>query len=395
MKIIYHHRTQAKGAEGVHINEIANALRDIGHSVNVISLLKGNVAKEDGGTSVTNSRNKKILVKVLKYISKYTHEAIFEFLEIIYNFVSLPVLLLKVLKFKPDFIYERYSLFMFSGVLTAKLFRIPIILEINDSAIVLRVRPLYFKKIAIYFEGRIFKQCSGLVFISNEFLMIARTEYHSGIAKSIVLPNAANPDFFNPCNFDSNDLRKKYKLTNNVVCGYVGAFHKWHGIDWFVKLIAPKIDGNLVLLLIGDGPCLEDIENYIKTHKLEDKIILTGRVTHEKVVELISLMNFSILPDSNMYGSPMKIFEFMAMGVPVIAPNYPPINEVIEDNESGWLFDYNNRIEAVNRTLEIARDIELCKKIGTNAREYILTKRTWHNNANNIINLYDKVKLCD
>ncbi len=394
MKIIYHHRTQAKGAEGVHINETVNALEDLGHSVSVVSLLKGNVSTDKTSDDVQQKvRKDGFSTVILKFISKNIPEFAFEMLEMLYNVFSFIYLCYNILKFKPDFIYERYSLFMISGVLASKVFGIPIIIEVNDSAIVQRVRPLHFKGVAKRFERFIFKYCSGLVFISNEFLQTVLSNYDD-VSDTIILPNAANIKTFNSELFDSSDLVARYDLKGKVVCGYVGAFVEWHGIHTFVKEIASELKSNpeLILLLVGDGVCYEEIDCFVKDQNLEKSVILTGRVNHESVPELINVMDFSILPNSNMYGSPMKIFEFMSMSVPVISPDYPPIVEVIDDGKTGWIFEKNNYAQAVRKTIDVFNNNEERKKVGSSALHYINSSRTWGHNAEDIIQLYEGVK---
>src|SRR5690606_30116700 len=94
-----------------------------------------------------------------------------------------------------DFIYERYSLYMFGVVWLARLKRIPIILEVNDSAMLDRVRPVYFLRMAAWLERWTFRNATGLVFVSSVFRDRMQAE-HGQIAPAIVTPNAANIDKF-------------------------------------------------------------------------------------------------------------------------------------------------------------------------------------------------------
>ncbi|MGD8524711.1 MAG: glycosyltransferase family 4 protein [Thioalkalispiraceae bacterium] len=386
MEIIYHHRTRGIWAEGAHIYETINAFQETGHHVCTVS--PGASAKSHVST---NHKPQKI-ISLFKFISKYSPEFVFELLELLYNFIAYYKLATRIRKNKPDFIYERYSLFMFAGVYLARKKHIPIILEINDSAVVQRVRPLLFKRLARFIEKKIFHNCSGLVFISNQF-KIEMEEAHGDIAESIILPNAANIKTFNPEDYDRDAMRKKLGIEHNVVCGYVGAFHKWHGIVWFVNEIIDllKSHDQLVLLLVGDGPCFEQIESLVKQENLGDKIILTGRVAHDKVPAYISAMDFSILPSSNTYGSPMKLFELMSMGVAVVAPDYEPIKEVIEDAHTGWLFKKEDHKDCIEKVMEVSNDEQILITTGNNAMKYIRDERTWQNNTNEIVDFVSKL----
>jgi len=105
------------------------------------------------------------------------------------------------------------------------------------------------------------------------------------------------------------------------------------------------------------------------------------------VATYLSAMDFGILPDSNDYGSPMKLFEFMAMGKGMVAPDFSPIAEVVTDNETSWLFPAGDKQACIEKVLTIASDKNSHKKIGLNARAYIERERQWKHNAEQLLSL--------
>lgn len=391
MRVVYHHRTRGKGAEGAHIRGIVDAFRDLGHEVSIQSFpgvdpehaedsSQGGKTKEGGGG--------KGILSVLAERSKQVPEVVFEFYEILYNGLVLFRLSHLLRKVKPDLIYERYSLFMFAGLVVAKLFRVPFVMEVNDSAVVERVRPLFLKRLATWFERWVFTRADGLVFISSFFQNLAKETYPD-LAPSVVLPNGADVKKFNAGLYDRDKMRLSLGIEGKNVCGYVGAFVHWHGIDWFVHMIIPVIKQHpkLALLLVGDGVCYEEIRRAVAAHGVEDQIILTGRVAHDKVPEYIAAMDYGILPDSNDYGSPMKLFEFMAMGKAMVSPSFAPIAEVVRDGETGWLFLPNDRSACVKKVLALAdQSIEL-SEVGENAKLYIRNERQWKHNVEQVMAL--------
>lgn len=390
MNILFHHRTRGKGAEGVHIRGVTKGLRDLGHQVSILSLPGAepeNAAEQ--GKPITQSKKKgQSLFSSLANLTKFTPEFIFEFIEIAFNLISVIRLKKAVKEQAIEMIYERYSLFLFASVWWAKKHNIPIVLEINDSSLVHRVRKLHFVGLAKKFERWTFKNATGLVFISSEFQQIAHKEFGE-IAPSVVSPNAADLDAFILDDEKALKLRKKLNINDKVVIGYVGAFVHWHGIDWFVDMIADKLKNNpnIVLLLIGDGVSYEPIKQRIIQAGVESQIILTGRVEHSEVSTYLSAMDFGILPDSNNYGSPMKLFEFMAMKKGMVAPDFTPIAEVIKNNETSWLFPANDRIACIEKTLAVAADIAIQQKVGNNARTFIENERQWKHNAQQLLSL--------
>lgn len=395
MNILFHHRTRGKGAEGVHIRGVTKGLRDLGHTVNILSLPGAEPESSEHNQSQTNNQQqatpvakKNNFLTTLTNLTQYTPEFVFEFIEILFNVLSVFRLKKAIKTTQSDLIYERYSLFLCASVWWAKRNNVPIVLEINDSSLVHRVRKLHFVNLARKFERWIFKNATGLVFISSEFQQIAQKEF-GDIAPSVVSPNAADLDAFILDDNKALALRKELNIEDKVVIGYVGAFVHWHGIDWFVDLIADKLKNHpdIVLLLIGDGVSYQPIKERISQSQVEDQVILTGRIDHSKVSTYLSAMDFGILPDSNNYGSPMKLFEFMAMAKGMVAPDFTPIAEVVKDNETSWLFPANDRQACIDKTLAIANNIAEQKRVGVNARQYIESERQWKHNAQQLLSL--------
>lgn len=396
MKIIYHHRTQGAGAEGVHIMGIVQAFRRLGHQVTILSAPGADPEKKASApVQPVNDEGKSGVAGRLSALVGKMPEFLFELLEIAYNLVAV-VRLLRATDRDTGFVYERYSLFMFAGVLVAHMRGIPIIIEINDSALVPRVRHLVFRRLARWFERQIFCRADGLVFISGYFRDLAQESYQlcgedgSG-TPLLVLPNAADLDDFDYHGTDSTRLRAELGLERKVVCGYVGAFVHWHGIDWFVSEILPllKEHPDLVLLLVGDGVCYSEIAQQVVTHDAESQVLLTGRVHHSEIAEYLAVMDFGVLPDSNEYGSPMKLFEFMAMGKAMVVPAFSPICEVVNDGETGWLFPSGDKSACVSRVLEVYKDQEVYTRVGHHARCYIESHRQWVHNAEQILELVE------
>jgi glycosyltransferase involved in cell wall biosynthesis len=392
MNILFHHRTRGKGAEGVHIKGVANGLRQLGHSVHILSLPgadpESSATKDSGQAAEAGTKQGRSAVRWLLELTRYVPEAVFELFELGYNIPALWRLRRTVKSKQIDMIYERYSLFMFATVWWSKRNNTPVILEINDSCLVHRVRPLFFKALARKIECWIFKNATGLVFISGHFQQVALQQYQQ-IAPSVVSPNGADLDQFVINEAAAADLRASLGIADKVVLGYVGAFVHWHGIDWFVDLIVEKIKDypQLVLLLVGDGVCFEPIKQRIAQAGVTSQILLTGRVEHNEIATYIGAMDFGILPDSNDYGSPMKLFEFMAMAKGMVVPDFSPVVEVVSDNETGWLFPANNRQACIDRVLQLVAEPTQQRQVGQNARRYIEQHRQWKHNAEQLLSL--------
>lgn len=380
-RVLYHHRTQGKAVEGVHIRGITDALRALGVAVDVMSLPGADPYASPKAMSPTKQAK-----WWMRIVSKLP-EPFFELAELGYNAI-VGWRIARYLRAHPDvdFIYERYSLFLFMPVLIARRRKLPIVLEVNDSATVARVRPLFFQRLAMAIERWVFRRASGLVFVSGLFRDRARAA-HGDVAPAIVTPNAANIDKFSFTPEQRAAARAKWKLDGHVVCGYLGAFVPWHAIDAFVYRIAPQLAEapQLKLLLVGDGATYPALAEFVAARGLAGQVVMTGRVPHDEVPGLLAAMDMAILPSAGDYTSPVKLFEFMACAVPPIAPDFEPIKEIVVEGRTGWMFASGDLDAAVAAVIARSRDAAELQRVGAAARAYIAAERQWRNNVEQLL----------
>jgi len=390
MKYLYHHRTQGLNVEGVHIRNICNALVELGNDVRLVSV----TSTDDDYTKtpvVKKNLNPNQKPGILKSIAKNMPEPLFELLELGYNLYAFFRLWRVIHQYRPDFIYERYSLFLFSTLLLSKMYGIPVVYEINDSSKLVRVRSLFFTRFASFVERKIFKHCNGLVFVSQRLREMILGAYPEVKTQNIISPNASDKNVF----FYDENTKKQAKsalsLEGKTVCGFIGCFALWHGVHLFMEKMAPKLkrNPNLVLLLIGDGATLPRVKAISEKFKLEDQVVLTGNVPHGEIINYVNAMDFSVLPSSNEYGSPMKMFELMGAGVPLVAADYPPIIEILEDNIDGWAFPQGDFDACIELLLDIHQYPDKIKQAAIKAEEKIHKHHQWHNNACDLDTLFN------
>ena len=387
-QVLYHHRTRGRSVEGVHIRSVAAALRGLDFKVDILSLPG---ADPEAPEVPASTKSQGLLSRLLSALASRAPEWLFELSELLYNLLAWWRLRGCLRLHGPVWIYERYSLFLFAGVWLANRRGVPIVLEVNDSAVMPRVRPLLMRALARRIEKWVFNHCDGLVFVSSAFRDQVLAA-HGSLARTIISPNAADISRFDPAVIDRHAIRRRLGIDDKLVCGYLGAFIEWHGIHRFVDEAAPQLAerADIALLLVGDGKTRAQVEASLQRHGVASHAVLTGAVPHDQVPDLLAAMDISVLPDSNTYGSPMKLFELMAMGVPVIAPDYGPIAEVIEDGVTGWLFPRGN----MQRCLEIllALTPAQIRQVGDQARQYILAHRQWRNNATQLVDLFRQIE---
>lgn len=397
MKILYHHRTMADGAEGVHIRGIQNALLNRGYELFDISLVLANSAAK-------NRKSKKKLFSIKRkcydFITSFFPNFLFKILEIIYNSYVLwsgqrAILNLLKKETKPYFIYERYAYFGFALALLSRFHKIPLVLEVNTTCLDYDVRQIRFRWLARKIENYVFSKAVVIIVVSNYLKNKIFNEYNIFENRIVVTPNAIDPNEFNvyPTNLASHNyaLSKVTEFADNrVIVGFVGVFVPWHGLEFLIDVFSElihriKVGEPIGLLLVGDGPIRKKIDTKIKNKLLNDYVFITGKIPHNQVKYYINLFDIAIMPDSNPFGSPIKIFEYMIMEKPIVAPVYDPITEVLIHEKTALLFKPCNKEECLEQLCSLMDNPQLRKDLGGRAKEVVLNKHTWDKNMDIIL----------
>jgi glycosyltransferase involved in cell wall biosynthesis len=377
MKIIYHHRTLGDGAEGIHIEEMVNAFKNLGNKVKVVSLTGSK-------TNVQTARS-----QLWGIVKNCIPKVLYEAAEILYNCIGFYKLNRTINTFEPDFIYDRYTTYNASSILVAKKNGIPLVLEVNAPLAHERqiFGKLYFPKIAQRFERWICSNSDITVVVSTplrDYLV------NLGVPKNrmVIMPNGVNLDKFR-LKPNRKYIRTKYNIDDKIVLGFVGEFRPWHGLEMLLQAFG-EIDpskNSLHLLLIGSGPSQISLEKQAKENDLDNYVTFTGRIPHNKMKDFISAMDITISPRTTFYASPMKILEYMAMSKPIVAPRMTNIEDLIEHNKDGILFEPENREELKSALLRLIHSEALRHELGFNARRKVELGYTWENNAKKILEL--------
>ncbi|VAW65938.1 hypothetical protein MNBD_GAMMA09-231 [hydrothermal vent metagenome] len=386
LNILYHHRTQGRGAEGVHITSIVKALEDLGHTVTIISPPGIDPMSNAGNAPIDKSKvSTSGINSVWKFISKNLPNFLFELIEIFYNIPSSIHLEKELSSGKYDLIYERYAFYMISGALKARKYNIPLVLEANEvNGIKDRARKQSFSWLCNHFELFLFKRCTSIHTVSSYLknMIVKQGVNESSVS---IIPNAIDPDKFTGVR-DYAELKQSLSLENKFIIGFAGWFDHWDRLDLlipvFQKLKLKHKD--LVLLLVGDGAVLDNIRSDIADNKLQD-VVLTGAVTRDTVHQYLSLLDIAVFTHSNEFGSPVVMFEFMGLKIPVIAPQLLPITDVMTDEETALLFEILNMKDLENKIDKLISDELLRKKISDNAYNKLMLDHTWKKNAEDII----------
>lgn len=387
MKILYHHRTQGRGAEGTHIVSIVRGFRELGHEVTIISPPGVDPLKEVGAPPVDKTQVKtKGMQRVWKLVSKYLPNPLFELAEMAYNIPAYRRLKAELKANHYDMIFERYAFFLLAGAWASRKFYIPLAVEANEvSGIEHRARRQSFPRICDWFEKRLFQQASAIFPVSSKLrdMILAK-----GIPadKVHVMPNAIDMKIVKVSD-KIESIRQQYPKGERTLIGFAGWFDNWDRLDFLldVKQELSKRGHEIAIMLIGDGPALQGIREYVDREGLQDSVFMTGAVRREDIFTYLSLLDIAVLPHSNDFGSPVIMFEMMSLEKPILAPKLPPILDVLTHGETAMLFDpldLTSCSDALQQYLESPEKMQQCASA---SHELLLQAHTWVNNSRRII----------
>lgn len=379
MYILYHHRTRAEDAQGVHIGAMVSAFRVLGHTVEVVSPLRPVDSGPAGAAEPAFSR-----------LARTFPPWLYETMSVAYNIRGYQRLSERIRARRPDFLYERYALNTLCGIWASRQWGIPLVLEVNaplrrEQA---ELGALAFARLARWTERWVCSNSTVTLVVTE---VMRRMLVDDGVPASqlVVMPNGVDPREFNP-QVSGDLIRRRHGLSAGPVVGFVGWFRPWHGLDRLVRAMheAGLFDRGTHLLLVGDGPARYEVERYARRHGLERHVVLTGPVSQEEVPMHIAAMDVAVQPSATPYACPMKLIEYMAMGRCVLAPCQPNICEVVRNGETGSLFDPTAPASLAACLRALIENPSERQRLGSAAAEAVHERGLlWTANAGRVINL--------
>jgi glycosyltransferase involved in cell wall biosynthesis len=388
LQFIYHHRTMGRSSQAMHIRSLVEALKADGHEVTIVSPPGVDPLKSAGTMPFLRKADRaRGLQRVWKYISCECPQFVFEAFELLYN-LFLPFRLLPTLWRQPDAVlYERHAYFMFMGVLLGKWLKRPVVLEVNELAGFTRARGLIMERLARTIDAWVFSRADHILCVSR--VLADETRHRGAGSESVhVLPNAIDPNRFRSPLLEQS-LRSRLGLEGSIVVGHVGLFYLWDRLDVLIETVKSIRDQHpeIKVLLVGDGPEMENLKRTAFRLGLERAVIFSGPVPRDDVPAYIDAMDICVLPNSNAFGSPIALFEFMAMGKPCVVPDLGPMRDVIDDNMTGIMFPRGNFGALQKALVRVIEDPALRTQLGARARDTVLQHHTWAANARIVVQL--------
>ena len=370
LRILFSHRTQSRDGQFVHIQELIQALRALGHIVNVV--------EPHHVKSLQLGDEPRVSQAIKKHIPRFAYEL----MELAYSIPEFFSLVAACRKYRPDILYQRANLYMFSGWLCARVFRLPYLLEVNAPLTEERKRfgNLRLWGLAWRIERAVWRAADQVLPVTH---VLAQTIMRAGIPSDriTVVPNGVDVARFTAT--APAALRHTFSPEQKLVLGFVGFVREWHHADVIVDLLAkPDLPPNSHFLIVGDGPVKDALLDQARRLGVSDRLTITGIVPREDVAKYIECFDIALQPHVVAYASPLKLLEYMALARAIIAPATANIQELLQHEVNAWLIDPDDRAALAPAVSRLANNAGLRKKLGAAARDTVLSRDlTWLHNA--------------
>ena len=381
MKILYHHRTRAEDAQGVHVRALCQAFRDAGHPVRVIAPPRWRSGAKGGDRAEGAAA---------RIGGRAIPQWAYELLALAYNGPAFVMLCGAILWQRPGLVYERYALFNVAGRLASALFRVPFVLEVNAplSLEMQREGGLVFRRLAQRLEDWLCSRATQTVVVSGA---MARILAARGVPEGrlMVIPNGVDRRAFHPA-VDGSAVRRDLGLEAQFVVGFVGWVRPWHGVDRLLQAAASLRESipELVVLVVGGGPAIPELREQAQRLGLGERARFVGAVPQSEVPAHVAAMDVAVQPDVTEYASPIKLFEYLALGKAVVAPAKPNITEVVADGRDALLFDPGHTGDLARCLHRLWADPELRHRLATRAGDLVEERGfTWEANAARVLDV--------
>ncbi len=392
MKILYYsphptHDIVSEVGYSTHQRETIGAFRELGHEVLPV-IMGGTEAKvvQQYHSEITRESGLKSLVR--KIMPLFVVNALKDYLLIRHDKKAVQELKKAIAVFKPDLVYERGEYMQNLGVLHCRKSGIKHYLEVNAPAVE-EMRsfegPSLLHWVGLAKEKSKMQNTNQIFAVSTALGEYIKRRYKPE-APVHIIPNCINENKKLPDATEIESIKNKLGIDDRVVIGFVGSIFPHHGVEKLIEAFS-RIVGRFpeaFLLIVGDGILRQKLETMAADLLPANSYKFTGKVPHNEVMAYIGNFNVSVMPDSNWYGSPIKIFEYGLMGKIIVAPDYGPLQDVIKNGADGLLTagDAASMALAFEQILE---QPEIHQKMAQAFKNKILNNYTWKKQAAQIL----------
>jgi glycosyltransferase involved in cell wall biosynthesis len=277
------------------------------------------------------------------------------------------------------FVYQRYSLNNLAGLILSRRWKVPLILEANASEVQWRQEwsTLRYTRLSAACERLLLRRADRVLAVSNN----ARNhliEAGADADRVRMIPNGVDPDRF------ADAIPRELGFdAGSFVIAFCGLFYRWHGVGTLAEAFVRVRDTHpeAKLLLIGQGEEEGRVRSILDAGGVKADCLLPGIVPREEVPEYLAAADVVVSPHAdlrNFIGSPIKIFEYMASGIPIVASRLAQLSEILTHEETALLVQPDDPIALASALERLMADRDLGRRLGAAAQREARARHSWN-----------------
>ena len=293
-----------------------------------------------------------------------------------------------------DILYERCGYMSYGGVLVSRYLKIPLVLEVNGDHFEemdnLKIRPSQAQRIiSSKIVPRTMKAATAIVAPGYDLARRLDERWQINTEKVHVIFNGTDIAQYG-AQYEPHIIRQHDKLGKGPVIIYVGGFQPWQGVDVLIEALARVLTvfPDAQLVLIGDGPERDNVLALSKRLNVDTAVHALGWREQKEVAAVLSIADVAVAPYRDwveMVG--MKILDYMAMGMAIIASSRETGHAFLEHEHTGLLVE-PGQIEALaSAIVRLLQDGSLRNRLGKAAKWEAMKHYTWAHTVEKIENL--------
>lgn len=273
-----------------------------------------------------------------------------------------------------DLVYERYSLMSHAAGGSATAHRVPFVVEVNAPLVDEQAahRHLAHRDLAEAHTRRLFSHATSIIAVSEPVAAWSRARCRHP-ERVHVVANGVDPTRFTP--------RGHSDPGEPATIGFVGTLKPWHGVDVLVEATARVAAATACRLrIVGDGPQRPTLDDAVRRFGLAPVTTFTGSVAPDMIPDELARMDIATAPQvsgGGDYFSPMKVFEYQAAGLPVVASATGQLADIVHHGVDGLCTRPGDVADLATALHRLATDGRLRHALGRAGRDWVTTHRTW------------------
>ncbi|MFC1631626.1 glycosyltransferase family 4 protein [Candidatus Omnitrophota bacterium] len=302
---------------------------------------------------------------------------------LVYHFLLPFYVLADALRFKPDVILVHELFFSCAPTIVALLLRRPYFMlvdgDIEDFIVHHYPRPIIAWLNLLRWIN--FKFTKGVITVSMALQKILVERYGIPQEKMILINNGADPDVFRP--MEKATVCRSLGFKPDVFyVGFLGGLFSWHGLESLIKSMPLVLSRHpeVKFIIAGHGPMETGLRRQAEELNLTKSLIFTGAVPFDLAPQYMNIFDICLVffnPIRKNPGNPIKLFEYLGCGKPVITSKQGGYGEIVERINAGLGVDFQNPQKLAEAIITLIENDQLRKKMGDNGRQAVVQEFNW------------------